>query len=135
MIEGADPNPIDYLISKYFAEFPEFHSIYLFGSAVSGERHKNSDIDIAISRSSRLTLEEELDIKSNLENLLRQKVDLVDLCGLEGLLVGEILLKGKPLKMDLEYYLSKLRAYHNYMSSFYFPYLLPDRKSRILSYF
>ena len=61
-------------------------------------------------------------------------IDLVDLNQSEGLIVREILTKGKVIKEDLHFFLRKLSDMYDYME-LYYPILKEDRIQRIKSTF
>jgi predicted nucleotidyltransferase len=126
---------IENKIKDFFHSFPEYHTVILFGSIAKGDTHQESDIDLAVSKSSKMNWEEQSMIRSQLEILLKRNIDLVDLCGLEGLILGEILIQGISIKIDMEYFLSKLLNYRNYMDLYYIPYLSKDRKEHVSNYF
>jgi predicted nucleotidyltransferase len=56
-------------------------SMYLFGSAVTGKFHENSDIDLLVSFQNNVTLEEYadnyFDLLFEIEDMFGRKVDLV----------------------------------------------------------
>lgn len=54
-------------------------AIYLFGSQVTGQVQKNSDIDIAVLRLEPLSAEVRWELSQGLAVLLNQDVDLIDL--------------------------------------------------------
>jgi predicted nucleotidyltransferase len=41
-------NPDIKLLRKVFKNYPEIEAVYLFGSAVTGKSHKESDMDLAV---------------------------------------------------------------------------------------
>ena len=63
----------------------------LFGSVVRGDAHKNSDVDILIEVDKKTTLFDMIDIKSDLEGVLKKKVDLVEYKGIKSALRENIL--------------------------------------------
>lgn len=54
-------------------------NIIVFGSLSKGNFNIESDVDIAIVRETKLSLNEELNICSNLEDLFGRSVDLIDI--------------------------------------------------------
>ena len=63
----------------------------LFGSVVRGDTHKNSDIDILVEVPKETTFFDLMDIKSDLEESLKKKVDLVEFKGIKPTLKQNIL--------------------------------------------
>jgi hypothetical protein len=63
----------------------------LFGSVVRGDTHKNSDVDILVEVPKETTLFDMIDIKSDLEEILKKKVDLVEYKGIKPALRHNIL--------------------------------------------
>jgi len=69
----------------------------LYGSAASGRLRKDSDIDIAIAGDVLFSREYLVDLQLTLSRRLCREVDIVDMKNLEGLILSEILRKGKVL--------------------------------------
>ncbi|EKE14999.1 MAG: hypothetical protein ACD_12C00206G0013 [uncultured bacterium] len=69
----------------------------LFGSVVRGDTHKNSDVDILIEVGKETTLFDIIDIKSDLEGILKKKVDLVEYKGIKSALRDNILSSQLPI--------------------------------------
>jgi len=77
----------------------------LYGSAASGRLHKESDIDIAIAGDVKFSRDYLVDLQLALSRKLGYEVDIVDMKNLEGLILSEILRKGKVLiKKDTRLY-------------------------------
>ena len=95
-------------IQKIFVLYPEIKIAYLYGSAAKNRLRSDSDIDIAVSVQRPLSIDERLDIINSLSKGLGREIDLVDLSTTHGLLLYEIMTKGKlilckntPLKTEL----------------------------------
>lgn len=69
----------------------------LFGSVVRGDTHKNSDVDILVEVDKRTTLFDMIDIKSDLEKVLKKKVDLLEYKGIKSALRNSILSSQLPI--------------------------------------
>jgi uncharacterized protein len=71
------------VLKAYFANRPQICAVYLFGSVAKGISRVTSDIDLGIlfaaGLSSLKRFEIKLEIKNDLEELLGQKVDIVDM--------------------------------------------------------
>jgi predicted nucleotidyltransferase len=95
-------------IQKIFVLYPEIKIAYLYGSAAKNRLRSDSDIDIAVSVQRPLSIDERLNIINSLSKGLGREIDLVDLSTTHGLLLYEIMTKGKlilckntPLKTEL----------------------------------
>ncbi len=69
----------------------------VFGSTVSGVAHSQSDIDFLITWPAKHNLLDRIELKSSLEDLLHQKVDLVVDKTLHPLIRSQVLESAKPL--------------------------------------
>ena len=79
------------VIENYFKD-KDVEAVYLFGSVVRGELREESDIDIAIVGS--YDFMEFLSLKSDLEDLLKRNIDLVDFNKVDTSFQGEIVSTG-----------------------------------------
>ena len=70
-------------------------TVYLFGSAVKNRLRVDSDIDIAVAGKSIFTFDQKLEIANVLTKNLHREIDCIDLKAENGLLMYEILTKGK----------------------------------------
>lgn len=76
----------------------------LFGSVAAGLQRPDSDLDIAVAASHRLTAEEKMDIIASLAEATGRPIDLVDLRQAGEPLLGQILAHGRRLMgSDLAY--------------------------------
>lgn len=82
-------------IQNIFVLYPEIKIAYLYGSAAKNRLRSDSDVDIAVSAQRPLTINERLNIINSLSKGLGREIDLVDLSTTHGLLLYEILTKGK----------------------------------------
>ncbi len=85
-------NVLDDLAKKY-----DLKVVIVFGSVANNRAKKDSDIDLAILSSSKLTLRKELELRYQLQNLFKREVDLVFLRDAGPLLLGQIAKEGKLL--------------------------------------
>ena len=69
----------------------------LYGSAANERIHLNSDIDLAVATNAPLTKEKKIEIITRLTLTLDREIDLVDLNEISGLILQEVLCKGKLL--------------------------------------
>ena len=83
---------LDDLAKKY-----DLKVVIVFGSVANNRAKKDSDIDLAILSSSKLTLRKELELRYQLQNLFKREVDLVFLRDAGPLLLGQIAKEGKLL--------------------------------------
>lgn len=84
---------IDRVISG-LKDFEDLMLAIVYGSAVSGTMQKNSDVDVAVLFRHAMDVEQKIQLKDRLEKVLKRDVDLVDLSGLSGTLLKQILCKG-----------------------------------------
>lgn len=85
-------------------KFPEIHIAILFGSMASGTADAHSDIDLAISFSKPMTIEQKTQLISSLAEATGRPVDIIDLRSVGEPMLGQILHHGKRLiGADCEY--------------------------------
>ena len=87
-----DSGLLDFLKNEF-----NLPTIFLFGSFQRGEDNKNSDVDILVEVSKETTLFDLIDIKSELEKVLKKKVDLVEYKGIKSALRDSILSSQLPI--------------------------------------
>lgn len=96
---GGNPleEPVGEILSPYFAKRPEVVAVYLFGSRAEGVARPDSDLDLALmlDRLPDLPLLYRLEIMSDLQDLLRQRVDAVLFQEASPLLAFQILRHGR----------------------------------------
>ena len=69
----------------------------VYGSYAAGKAREESDLDIAVAGCQKLTPDERLDLATKLERATGKSVDLRDLRALEGLILTQVLSKGRVL--------------------------------------
>ena len=74
---------------------PGIRLAIVYGSAATGRLHSTSDIDIALLGNAPLDLDDRLSLMAKLSSATNREVDLVDLFDLGGLLLKQILCKGR----------------------------------------
>jgi predicted nucleotidyltransferase len=94
MIKRADLE----LLTKVFGNYPEIQAVYLFGSAVSGNVHQESDIDLAIIPDTKRLREQKLRI---LADLTREGFNNVDLVFINN---GDIVLQYEAVRQNIVIY-------------------------------
>ncbi len=67
-------------IRSVFQQFPEIQAVYLFGSSVSGKKHSESDIDLALVPGNHRAREKKMSL---LAELARSGFDSVDIVFLD----------------------------------------------------
>lgn len=109
---GISENRIECHILDELAGVDGLKILVLFGSQASGGAHDGSDVDVAVLCDHKLNFDERCSIILRLEKRLRKEVDLVDLYSLNGIILKQILTKGKFLigrgAPDLEKLLSRM---------------------------
>lgn len=83
-----------YRLGQILEKIPEVKVAYIYGSHASKNARPDSDLDVGISASHKLSVDDLLKYKLLLEKKLNIDVDLVDMYHQEGLLLKEILTKG-----------------------------------------
>ncbi|MCR4430965.1 MAG: nucleotidyltransferase domain-containing protein [Tepidanaerobacteraceae bacterium] len=90
-------------IMRYFAKQDDVSTVYLFGSVVKKKTTENSDVDIAVLFIRGLSLlhrfERKLEFANDLEDILKTKVDIVDLENADLYFVHQVMLK-KEIVLD-----------------------------------
>lgn len=86
------------LLTKVFRNYPEIQAVYLFGSAVSGNVHQESDIDLAIIPDTKRLREQKLRI---LADLTREGFNNVDLVFINN---GDIILQYEAVRQNIVIY-------------------------------
>ena len=94
----------------------------VYGSAASGTMRDNSDVDVAVLCRSTLGVDEKLALIQTLSERLGREVDLVDLRKIDGVLLKQILTKGKVvIKKDSSAFANLLKTMI-YNEADYMPY-------------
>ena len=88
IIEDIKKNIVN-VINKY-----PINKAAIFGSYANGTNKRNSDIDILVNFSSPMGMFEFLELKENLEDVLKKKVDLLTYKSLESSYIKDEILKG-----------------------------------------
>ena len=78
-------------------EIPQVEAIYLFGSAVSGQMHANSDIDLAVYAAQKVDKLGLWDVSRKLAVITGRDVDLIDLRGASSVLRMQVVSGGERL--------------------------------------
>ena len=84
-------NNIRAIINREFKKFPEIEIVILFGSALKGQLTNKSDIDIAFAAKTITSHERKNNIYLALEKFLGRDIDLIDLHGVNGHILKNIL--------------------------------------------
>ena len=88
-------NNVKAIIHQKFKKFPEVEIVILFGSVLKGQLTSKSDIDIAFAAKTRTSHEKKNNIYLTLERSLGRDIDLIDLHGVNGHILKNILCKGE----------------------------------------
>ncbi|MDR0842207.1 MAG: nucleotidyltransferase domain-containing protein [Acidobacteriota bacterium] len=112
-MEQDKPNADDAILADVrdvLAKEPGLRLAIVYGSAVTGRMRPDSDVDVAVLYDKPLGIESKLSLYVRLSDALRREVDLVDLHGLGGELLRQILCKGRlVIKKDTESYYQLMR--------------------------
>jgi len=75
---------------KEIAKKYKIDLIVLFGSLAKGNERSESDADIGISRNKSFELEEDLQLRQDLQQIFKREIDIVEIKRASPLLLGEI---------------------------------------------
>jgi len=84
-------------VEKICASLPDVMAVYLFGSAVSGKMHPESDIDIAVLTDSPIEPERLWKLAQDIAAMVGREVDLIDLRTTSTVMRMQIIKVGKRL--------------------------------------
>ena len=90
-------NGDDALAATLIREFPGLVAAYRFGSTVSGQTHRDSDVDVAILTDAPIGATRLFDAKALLEETARTTIDLVDLLAANTVLRMQVISGGVPI--------------------------------------
>ena len=90
-------NGDDALAATLTREFPGLVAAYRFGSTVSGQTHRDSDVDVAILTDAPIGATRLFDAKALLEETARTTIDLVDLLTANTVLRMQVISGGVPI--------------------------------------
>ena len=122
--------PIDILLVDVLRFFPQICFAALFGSMALGRQRQDSDLDIAVSASRTLTVNEKIAIISALAERTGRSIDLVDLSTVAEPLLGQIVRHGRRILGDDTLY-ANLISRHLFEQADFMPYrsrLLAERR-------
>lgn len=92
-------------LAAVFATFAYVRLAILYGSASHGREHPASDVDVAVAADAPLSLPQRVELTLAVQEVVHREVDLVDLRAAHGVLLDEILDRGKILlKRDTRLY-------------------------------
>jgi len=110
--------------------------VIIYGSAAAGTMRCGSDVDIAVLLDHVLDATEKLELKGVLEQALLRDVDLVDLSELSGMLLKQILCKGRVVIRRDSLALAELYKRMIYNQADMMPYVirtLEERQQRFIN--
>ena len=97
-------------VANTLAKEPGLMVAIVYGSAATGKMHRDSDVDVAVLCDQPLDVDARLALWGKLTDALRREVDLVDLHGLGGEILHQILTKGRVvIKNDVQAYFRLLQ--------------------------
>ena len=100
---------LEILLGDALRAFPEIRVGILFGSAAAGRLTRGSDVDIGVAADAALPLERRLEIATARGKAIGGEIDLVDMQGVSGLILQQILAKGVMLLKGAECYATLLK--------------------------
>lgn len=86
------------LLEAVLVDYPEIHTLILFGSALRNNLRPYSDIDVAVAGNRILAFEKVRKLVNSINSVLPYPVDLVDMNAISGPILKEILCEGKVLR-------------------------------------
>ncbi|MCZ8157163.1 MAG: nucleotidyltransferase domain-containing protein [Leptospira sp.] len=130
----SQSNLIETKLQEFLDLHPEIHTAILFGSSLTDSFRKDSDIDIAIACHSPLSAQDFMNYASLLtEKFSDRKIDLIDLHQAKGLILLEILTRGKILRRDTIFLAKSIISMHEYFD-FIYPYVRQSRLNLVQDY-
>ncbi len=104
------------IIKEIILKKIDCEAILLFGSYARGTQNAESDIDIAIKSNEKISKKEIFETRLELEETIKNDVDLINLDNINDDFKYEILMTGKTLycKEQLKFELYKLDMYQEY---------------------
>lgn len=103
------------LCREALSRIPKIKLAIVYGSVVTGRMRSKSDIDVAVLCEDALNIDERSSLIDCLSSVCRREIDLVDLYGLDGEILRQILCKGRILikKDGAAYYHLARRMIYN----------------------
>lgn len=129
-------NSLEDLIVSELSEGAGLEAVILYGSRALGLAREDSDVDIAVLYDKKLDYHSKTSLISRLEDVLKTKVDLVDLYPLHGIILKQILIHGKILLGRESGAIEKLLSRMVYDQEDMMPYYtrgLEERRMRFLN--
>lgn len=121
-------------LKQFLEEYPSIHTAILYGSYANGKTHPGSDLDIAIAEEVKMKRDRKLELYNRLYEITYiEKIDLIDLHSVDGLILREILTKGRVLKKNTLFQSRLLQKMLGYMADFY-PIVLRHREKILSKY-
>ena len=108
------PEEVAEIVRETLAGEQGIKVVIVYGSAAAGHMRPGSDVDVAVLFDKQLDMDARLALWSKLTGALHREVDLVDLYGLGGEILHQILTKGHiVIKNDMKayYWLAKRMVY------------------------
>ena len=103
--------PIDTMLKEVLANFPQIFLAVLFGSVALGRQKPDSDLDIAVAATQSLTAGEKIAIVGALAERTGRAIDLIDLTGLSGPLLGQVVRHGRKILGNDTHYGALMNRY------------------------
>lgn len=92
-------------VAETMAGVNDIKAVIVYGSAAAGTMRADSDVDVAVLFGKPLDMEARLAVWNKLTDALKREVDVVDLYGLGGEILHQILTKGRiVIKNDAQAY-------------------------------
>jgi predicted nucleotidyltransferase len=95
-----DSAPITSRVEDFATSHPDIAAVYLFGSHATGRQRKRSDLDLGVLFNKEIDGFERIDLETELSNLLKKDVDLIDMRKSGPFLRHQIYKYGKMIYLD-----------------------------------
>ena len=95
-----DLTPIISKVEAFAKAHPDIAAVYLFGSHATGRQRKRSDLDLGVLFNKDIDGFKRVDLETELSNLLRKDVDLIDMGKSSPFLRHQIYKYGKKVYLD-----------------------------------
>jgi predicted nucleotidyltransferase len=97
-------------VAEVLAGSPEIHTAVVYGSAATGRLRPDSDVDVAVAGAGELSVDERYALHDKIARALGREVDLRDLTRLHGLILTQVLAKGRIVLKKNRGYLERRMA-------------------------
>ena len=123
------------VVQAMHALAPGVAVVVIYGSYATARHRADSDVDLAVAFDAPLTLDQRIELQLQLEQRLGRAVDLVDLDQAHGVLLNEILGKGRVIIKNRPAVYARYIARRMYENADFMPHhaqILATRRKRFI---